>query len=68
MLRLLGRRLELGVTEMKILLMNLAFSVRRCVLLILGSFVTSVAAQSAQTVEVKLCPARLGILGSVSSQ
>ena len=44
-------RLELGVTEMKILLMNLGFSVKLCVLLILGSFVTSVSVQSALTVD-----------------
>lgn len=43
--------MELAVTEMKILIMNLGFSVKLCVLLILGSFVTSVAAQSAKTVE-----------------
>ena len=48
---LLRTRLELGVTEIKTLLMNLGFCVKLSVLLILGSFVTSVAAQSALTVE-----------------
>lgn len=43
--------MELGVTEMKALLLNLGFSVKLCVLLILGSFVTSVSAQSARTVD-----------------
>jgi uncharacterized protein YneF (UPF0154 family) len=43
--------LELGFAEMKISLIVLGFSVKLCVLLIWGSFVTSVSAQSALTVE-----------------
>ena len=44
-------RLELGITEIQTFLMNLGFSVKLCVLLILGSFVISVSAQSALTVD-----------------